>query len=76
MIIDDPFRYEDNLVVIFVIIDDNNNLLFLVTVLLNTIFKSCAILDYWINTLHRKKKVPEFPVSSRDVTNQTPPWQD
>ncbi len=22
------------------------------------------------------KKVHEFPVSSRDVTNQTPPWQE
>jgi hypothetical protein len=27
-------------------------------------------------TLHRKKKVHEFPVSSRDVTNQTPPGQE
>ncbi len=27
-------------------------------------------------TVHRKKKVHEFPVSSRDVTNQTPPGQE
>ncbi len=27
-------------------------------------------------TVHRKKKVQEFPVSSRDVTNQTPPGQE
>jgi hypothetical protein len=26
--------------------------------------------------IHRKKKVHEFPVSSRDVTNQTPPGQE
>ncbi len=26
--------------------------------------------------VHRKKKVHEFPVSSRDVTNQTPPGQE
>ncbi len=26
--------------------------------------------------LHGKKKVHEFPVSSRDVTNQTPPGQE
>ncbi len=25
---------------------------------------------------HRKKKVHEFPVSSLDVTNQTPPGQE
>ncbi len=26
--------------------------------------------------MHRKKKVHEFPVSSRDVTNHTPPGQE
>jgi hypothetical protein len=29
-----------------------------------------------VGTVHRKKKVHEFPVSSRDVTNQTPPGQE
>ncbi len=32
--------------------------------------------DYPIACLHRKKKVHEFPVSSRDVTNQTPSGQE
>ncbi len=29
-----------------------------------------------VASVHRKKKVPEFTVSSRDVTNQTLPWQE
>ncbi len=27
-------------------------------------------------SMHRKKKAHEFPISSRDVTNQTPPGQE